>query len=212
MLRKYCLMETGSAKIPWDEVIKKEARGVGEYDLGEVQEVTGESVLCQKGLIDTKWFEIPKRLALEFDGSKLIFNVTEADATGLYSKSVSATDEDTQKTENTVPLIEERLEPKKREVIEEATVVKEPVKEDKQVEVSLTHEELVLERKPIAEPQPTDENPVDSRVEIKIPLKREEIESTKQSYVKEEVVVKKKSVTETRTVSEEVTSETIKDE
>lgn len=200
-------METGSTNIPWDEVIKKEARGIDDYDLGEVQEVTSEYVLTQKGLVNTRWFQIPKRLALEFDGSKLVFKLVRDEAKNLYEKDVSPTD--SEDSEITVPLIEERLEPKKKEVVEEATIVKEPAKENKQVDVSLTHEELVLERKPLAEPRPTEENPVDTRTEIKVPLKREEVESTKQSYVKEEVVVKKKPVTEIQTVTEEVTSERI---
>ena len=200
-------METGSTNIPWDEVIKKEARGMDDYDLGEVQEVTSEYVLTQKGLVNTRWFQIPKRLALEFDGSKLVFKLLRDEAKNLYEKDVSP--KVSQDSETTVPLIEERLEPKKKEVIEEATIVKEPVKGNKEVDVSLTHEELVLERKPLAEPRPTEENPVDTRIEIKVPLKREEVGSTKQSYVKEEVVVKKKPVTEDRTVTEEVTTERI---
>ncbi len=77
------------------------------------------------------------------------------------------------------------------------------------MDVELTHEELALERKPLSEPRKTDEKPVESRTEIKVPLKREEVESTKQSYVKEEVVVTKKPVTETQNVTEEVTSEKI---
>ena len=48
--------------------------------------------------------------------------------------------------------------------------------------------------------------------QIKIPLKREEIDSTKQSYVKEEVIVKKKPVTETQNVTQEGTSENIKED
>jgi uncharacterized protein (TIGR02271 family) len=80
------------------------------------------------------------------------------------------------------------------------------------MDVSLTHEELVLERKPVTEPRPTDEKPVETRTEIKIPLKREEIESTKQSYVKEEAIAKKKPVTETQSVTEEVTSEKISED
>ena len=47
------------------------------------------------------------------------------------------------------------------------------------------------------------------RTEIKIPLKREEIESTKRPYVAEEVMVKKKPVTETKTISDQVTSEEV---
>jgi uncharacterized protein (TIGR02271 family) len=203
-------METGSTNIPWDEVIKKEARGMDDYDLGEVQEVTSEYVLTQKGLVNTRWFQIPKRLALEFDGSKLVFKLLRDEAKNLYEKDVSP--KVSEDSETTVPLIEERLEPKKKEVIEEATILKEPVKGNKEVDVSLTHEELVLERKPLAEPRPTEENPVDTRTEIKVPLKREEVESTKQSYVKEEVAVKKKPVTETSTVKEEVTTERINED
>ena len=77
------------------------------------------------------------------------------------------------------------------------------------MDVSLTHEELVLNRKPVTEARRSYEKPVKTRTEIKIPLKREEIESPKQSYVKEEVIVKKKPVTETQSVTEEVTSEKI---
>jgi uncharacterized protein (TIGR02271 family) len=202
-------METDhtNTNIPWDEVIKKEARGIDDYDLGEVQEVTSEYVLTQKGLVNTRWFQIPKRLAQEFDGGKLVFKIIRDEAKNLYEKEVSPVD--SEESETTVPLIEERLEPRKKEVIEEATIVKEPVKENKDVEISLMHEELVLERKPLSEPRPTEENPVETRTEIKVPLKREEVASTKQSYVKEEVVVKKKPVTETRTVTEEVTTERI---
>ena len=209
MLNELFVMETGdSGNIPWEEVIKKEARGIDDYDLGEVQQVASEYVLTQKGLVNMKWFQIPKGLAQEFDGNKLVLKVTEQEANDLYMTDEPQS-EFQEGSESTVPLVEERLEPKKKEVIEEATIVKEPVRETKQMDVSLTHEELALERKPVTEPRPTDEKPVDTRTEIKIPLKREEVESTKQSYVKEEVVVKKKSVTETQNVTEEVTSEKI---
>jgi uncharacterized protein (TIGR02271 family) len=105
------------------------------------------------------------------------------------------------------PLVEERLQPQKKKVVEVATIVKEPVRETKQMDISLAHEELVLERKPVTEPRRSYEKPVKTRTEIKIPLKSEEIESTKWSYIKEEVMVKKKPVTEIRNVTEEATSE-----
>ena len=96
----------------------------------------------------------------------------------MYARADSPPELDVGESE-TVPLVEERVEPQKKEVIEEATIVKEPVRETKQMDISLTHEELALERKPVTEPRPTDEKPVETRTEIKIPLKREEIESTK---------------------------------
>jgi uncharacterized protein (TIGR02271 family) len=53
------------------------------------------------------------------------------------------------------------------------------------------------------------QHPVEPRTEIKIPLKREEVQVTKQPYVKEEIVVKKKPVNEIRQVSELVRSEKV---
>ena len=50
---------------------------------------------------------------------------------------------------------------------------------------------------------------VQSKTEIKIPLKKEEIHVSKEPYIKEEIIIKKKPVVETRTVSEEVKSEKI---
>ena len=80
--------------------------------------------------------------------------------------------------ENSKNLVE-RHRLQKKKVIEMATVVKEQVKETKQMDVSLTHEELVLERKPVTESRRPDKKPVETRTEIKIPVKKEEIESTK---------------------------------
>jgi uncharacterized protein (TIGR02271 family) len=193
-------MKSGSsASISWDEIIKKEARGMDDYDLGEVQLVASEDVITEKGTVSTKWYQIPKRLAVEFDGNKLVLKITEEEAELLYARADSPLELDEEESE-AVSLVEERVEPQKKEVIEEATIVKEPVRETKQMDVSLTHEELVLERKPVTEPRPTNEKPVETRTEIKIPLEREEIESTKQAYVTEEVIVEKKPVTETRNV------------
>ena len=76
----------------------------------------------------------------------------------------------------------------------------------------VTHEELSVERRPSSDRRYTSisaESPVDSQTEIKVPLKKEELEVGKEPYVKEEVVVKKKPVTETHQVSERLKSEEI---
>ena len=62
------------------EIIKKEARGLGDADLGEVQEVTGEFIVTQKGTVDKDVFYIPKNLVDHFDGSTVFFTVTEEEA------------------------------------------------------------------------------------------------------------------------------------
>ncbi|MBV9178246.1 MAG: YsnF/AvaK domain-containing protein, partial [Nitrososphaeraceae archaeon] len=116
--------------------------------------------------------------------------------------------------ETRVQVIEDRLDVSKKESMEEATVIKEPIKETKTVEVQLTHDELIIERRPASKimsttsststsepsPPPTSpEEPVQTKTEINIPLMREEIIVSKKPYVKEEIVIKKKPVTETKT-------------
>ena len=60
-----------------EEIIKKEARGLGDADFGEVQQVTGEFIVTQKGTVDKDVFYIPKNLVDHFDGSTVFFTVTE---------------------------------------------------------------------------------------------------------------------------------------
>ncbi|MGI8831159.1 MAG: DUF2382 domain-containing protein, partial [Nitrososphaeraceae archaeon] len=55
-------------------------------------------------------------------------------------------------------------------------------------------------------------SPVTTKEEIKIPLKKEEIEVKKEPYVKEEIVIKKRRVVETKTITEEVKSEKLVDD
>ena len=81
----------------------------------------------------------------------------------------------------------------------------------KSVEVPVTHEEISVERRPASSSSSTKaDSPVQSRTETKVPLKSEEVQVTKQPYVKEEISVKKKPVTETKTVTDQVTSERVK--
>ncbi|MGB8158954.1 MAG: YsnF/AvaK domain-containing protein [Nitrososphaeraceae archaeon] len=205
--------DTPADEIPWDEIIKKEARGIDDADLGEVQQVNSDYVVTQKGILEKEWFHIPRNLVTSYDGNKLIFRVTKEEAETSYLRNerpAEAVEDDDSETH--IPMVEERLEPTTKVVIEQATIVKEPIKETKTIEVPLTHEELVIERKTVEDYRLTDEKPVDSRTEIKIPLKREEVEATKQSYVKEEIILTKKLVTETRTITEELASEKLTEE
>jgi uncharacterized protein (TIGR02271 family) len=212
---------TAAKDIDWNDVIKKEARGSGDEDLAEVQEVEENYVLVQRGTINKEKFFIPKEQVESYDGDTLRFRISEEDAKSRFmgdyppsSQSSSATANEglaaaRKVEETTVPLTEERLDASKRESTREATITKEPVTETKTVEVPVTHEEISVERRPAAH-STTAEKPVQSRTETKVPLKQEEVQVTKQPYVKEEVSVKKKPVTETRRVSDKVTSEKVK--
>jgi uncharacterized protein (TIGR02271 family) len=211
------MANTTTDSIAWDDVIKKEARGAtDDSDFGEVQEIGQHYVLTQKGVINKEKFYIPKYLVQGYDGDTLWFNATEDELQGFmrdsppdyneykrYRSAELPTDIETR-----IPVIEERLNVSKRMSTEEATITKEPVTETRTVEVPVTHEEMTIERRPASD-MTTTERPIQSKTEIKVPLSKEEVQVTKEPYVKEEVAIRKEPVTETRTVSDTVTSEKV---
>ncbi|HEX7141807.1 MAG TPA: YsnF/AvaK domain-containing protein [Nitrososphaeraceae archaeon] len=139
---------------------------------------------------------------------------TEDENNNLSTHSTSI---DSKNNDIVIPLMSEELVITKKEVTDEVTITKEPTKETKTEQVQLMHEEISIERRPVnnltdtANTSTTKEDipPIESKTEIKIPLKREEVEVTKKPYVKEEIVVKRKPVTETRQISEEIITEQI---
>lgn len=66
--------------IDWAKVIKKEARGLDDYDLGEVQEVNEDIVITKKGVVDKDRFYLPRSKALRFEDHKLWFEVSKEEA------------------------------------------------------------------------------------------------------------------------------------
>lgn len=209
--------------IDWDNVVKKEAIGLNGEDLGEVLEVGGTYIITQKGIINKKKYYLPKKSATSFDGSVLRLNMTDIDLDGYreteglkfdgYSSFKSS--DMTKELETKIPVMGENLEVSKRLTENKVRIVKEPVKEIKKVDIELTHEEITIERIPSmnessSASSSTVENPIQSKTEIIINLKREEPVINKHSYVKEEVVIKKKPVTETRTITDVIVNEQIK--
>ena len=170
--------------INWNEVIKKEARGKNDEDLGEVQEVGDTYILVQKGLINKEKFYIPQNEVESYNGDILRFRLSEEDIKSKYlqdsptllssAHSTNGIEENQAKQEESesshVPLIEENLNISKREVTyKEATLIKEPVTETKTVEVSVTHEELIVERRPPTEATTSQDelkSPVTTKEEI----------------------------------------------
>jgi uncharacterized protein (TIGR02271 family) len=218
-------------EIPWNEIIKKEARGIDDADFGEIQSVDTDHVITQKGIIDKEIFSFPKNLAQGYDGDRVWFKVTEEEARNSYMQSQNMDDysrgTETETTTNDeslsniteneenedIPLKSEELDVNKRVVVDEKVITKKPVKETKTIEVQLNREEIesIERRPPSIESEGEAENPIQSPEEIKIPLRREEAQVTKKPYVKEEVVVKKKTVTDRKEITEEVTSEVLDD-
>jgi stress response protein YsnF len=146
----------------WNEVIKKEARGLNNADLGKVQEVNETIVITERGNISKEKFYLPKSIPHGYNGRILLFDITEAEAKQKFmtepptqtSTTTSPSSTESSKVpeanndEAPIQVIEERLDVSKKESMEEATVIKEPLKETKTVEVQLTHEELIIEKRP----------------------------------------------------------------
>jgi uncharacterized protein (TIGR02271 family) len=209
--------------LDWDEIIKKEARSLDDANLGKVQEINETSFIIEKGTKNREKFYIPRSIPHAYNGSVILLDITEDEAKKKFMTDPSMPTPSAEQSkvlpreeneETIIPLTEERLEVSKKETMEEATLIKESVKETKTVEVQLTHEELIIEkRKPSSSSGDTttkeEQKQIQSKTEITIPLKKEEVVVTKKPYVKEEIVIKKKQVTETKTVSEDVISEKV---
>ena len=64
-----------------EDIIKKEARGLGEdADFGEVQEFGVEYIVTQKGILDKDKYFIPKNLVDRFEDGIVYFSITNEEA------------------------------------------------------------------------------------------------------------------------------------
>lgn len=206
-----------SSTINWNDVIKREARGSNDEDFGEVQDISNGYVFVQKGMINKQKFFIPQEKAKSYDGDILRFSVSRDNAMDVYQgndfpKPSQNRDQGLNLPQSdpvTIPLVEEKLDVKKRVKENQATITKVPVKETKTIQVEVTHEEVSFETRQPTGDTSTSQEPVRSRQVIEIPLKREEVAVSKTPYLREEVVVKKKPVTETREYTEEIASEQV---
>ena len=131
--------------------------------------------------------------------------------------STGYTSIDNKNNDIVIPLMSEELVVTKKEVTDEVIITKKPVTETKTEQVQLMHEEIRIERRPVNNSKDSPDTSttkediptIESKTEIKIPLKREEVKVTKKPYVKEEIIVKRQPVTEIRKISEEIITEQI---
>jgi hypothetical protein len=98
-------------EINWEEVVKKEARGIDNADFGEVQEIVYHYILTEKGIINKEKFYLPTELVEGFDGDKLRFNILEEDANEKFRR-------------DTPPSAQEYAIYKKKEINADANVSK----------------------------------------------------------------------------------------
>jgi hypothetical protein len=75
-----------STTITWDEVIKKQAKGLSDFSLGEVKSVGSNYVVTEKGTISRHHYYLPKYLVRGFDGETIWFNITESQADSDFKR------------------------------------------------------------------------------------------------------------------------------
>jgi uncharacterized protein (TIGR02271 family) len=104
-------------------------------------------------------------------------------------------------------LREEQLDVDTRQVqAGEVRVRKEVLTEQRNIEVPVTREEVVIERRPVSGREAADQT-LDDEEEIRVPLMEEEVDVQKRAVVREEISVGKRPVQETRQVSDSVRRE-----
>jgi uncharacterized protein (TIGR02271 family) len=209
----------------WDSVIGKNVKTVDYQDAGKViAAVDNEDVviISSEGPHSSYNYRVPKNRIQGFDGPDLLLSIARAELADYeisdiqnYAAQLKSikTEKKGGEEEMIVPVIEEKLNVSKKVITDEATIIKEPVTETKTVEVSVMHEEIVIEKRPATAEgnASTLENPPpkNTRTEILIPLIHEEVKIKKEPYVKEEIVIRKKPRTEIKTVNEFVTKEKV---
>ncbi len=224
-----------NSRIDWNDVLKKKARGINDENLGEVREVTQDYVLVEKGALNKEKLYIPRDLAVGYDSTTLIFNITAEEAKNKFLRNSPPvlsqsqfTEEDATITDDLVivPVMAERLDVSKNAYSQEAKIIKESITETKTTEIPLVHDELYIETRPISEYEDASTakgyQTDTSSVQPDIPTEGEEVQEvatlflrvevagvSKHPYLKEEIIVKKKSITETKKVSHQMRSEKV---
>ncbi|MDW0136784.1 MAG: hypothetical protein QOK70_03285 [Nitrososphaeraceae archaeon] len=64
----------------WSDILKKEATGIDDCDLGEVQQIGTDFIVTEKSIINKKRYCIPKNLISGFDGHTLYIRIMKAES------------------------------------------------------------------------------------------------------------------------------------
>lgn len=219
---------SSSSITDWNSIIGKNVKTVDYQDAGKViGAVDNEEtiIISYESSHSSYNYRVPKNCVQGLDGPDLLLSIARAELAEYEISDIQnyaaqlrsiKTEKKGGEEERVVPVIEEKLNVSKKVITDEATIIKEPVTETKTIEVSVMHEEIDIEKRPptsgsegnttvLENPPP----PRNTRTQIRVPLIHEEVKIKKEPYVKEEIVIRKKPRTETKTVSEFVISEKV---
>jgi uncharacterized protein (TIGR02271 family) len=217
----------------WSSTIGKNVKTVDYQDAGKVIEAADNEdtiIISYESPHSSYNYRVPRQYVQGFnDPDVLLLSIARAELAdyeisdiqdyaaqlrSIKTEQKGGKEEEEEEEEITVPVIEEKLTVSKNIVTDEATIIKEPVTETKTIEVSVMHEAIVLEKRPVAAEEENTNTfeeppPRNTRTEIRLPLIHEEIKIKKEPYAKEEIIIKKKPRTATKTVSEVLTNEKV---
>jgi uncharacterized protein (TIGR02271 family) len=207
----------------WDSIVGKNVKTVDYQDAGKViGAVDNEDtiIISYEGPHSSYNYRVPKNRIQGFDGPDLLLSIARAEMADYeisdiqsYAAHLGSIKTEKGGEERIIPVIEEKLNVSKKIMTDEATIIKEPVTETKTIEVSVMHEEIVIEkRSATAEGNAsTLENPPSktTRTLIRVPLIHEVVKIKKEPCVRQEIVIRKKPRTETKTISDFVISEKV---
>ena len=145
----------GDAVVNWDRIIHKNVRTLDNQDMGKVIAVPNdEDTIIISSQSGGEQYKIPRSFVSGFNGAEVLLNVTaykimsssyKVDNASVYeAKPSDIIAEERQQEETTIPLIEEQLNVSKKTSTTQYTITKEPVTEEKTIEVPVTHEELIV--------------------------------------------------------------------
>jgi uncharacterized protein (TIGR02271 family) len=216
---------SSSSIIDWNSIVGKNVKTVDYQDAGKVIGAADNEdtiIISYEGPHSSYNYRVPKRCVQGFNDPDLLLSIARAELADYEISDIQSyaahlgsikTEQKGGEEERTVPVIEEKLNVSKKIITDEATIIKEPVMETKILEVSVMHEEVVIEKRAASEEGDTTilENPPpkNTRTQIRVPLIHEVVKIKKEPYVKQEIVIRKKPRTETKTISDFVISEKV---
>ena len=216
-----------SSILDLDRIIGKNVKTVDYQDAGKVigaAENEDTIIISYEGPHSSYNYRVPKNRVQGFTGPDLLLSIARAELAeyeisdtqdyAAHLKSIKTEKKEGGEVEEIiVPIIEEKLNVSKKVITDEATIIKEPVTETKTIEISIMHEEIDIEKRPASQEGNTtalqDPPPKNTRTVIRVPLIHEQVKIKREPHVKEEIVIRKKPRTETKTVSESVTKEKV---
>jgi len=213
--------------IEWDRIVGKSVKTVDYQNVGKVVtafENEDEIIISSKGANGNYNYRVPKAHIQSFDGLTLMLSIARTEIPDYEINDIQEhaaqlrsikTEKKGEGEEIVVPVVEEKLNVSKKIITDEAIIIKEPMMEIKIIEVPLMHEELVIEKRPHSTTEGSsstseDPPPTGTRTEIRIPLISEEAKIRKEPYVKQEILIGKKPITEIKAVNVSVSSEKVK--